>query len=611
MPPPEHAHQAKDRERVFDRLTAVKKLRFLGLDLQDWIKVFFRGNAVVAIVILVLIMVFLFREGAGFFPQHLESLNRYRRDGLEFVDHIKAQVDGHMALGRSLAKARLIQFEHTAGEASRRYDEAETRVDQFIELTRENGKSHDAALRSLPPPPSLTPEETARLDAQLKALPEDEDWPAFMDELDDVLTAKSGQASAGLTQFDAGLKRFRGAVKDLKSLQDELRDAASGLKTRDIVAGHARDERALLLERNQPDKAGAVEVEEIDFGKETEVFRQSIPRHRELSRALRAELEAALGEMPAELAVPEAQKKYQDTRRAFDEYVAAFPGIEESLAGWRYDKKVPAWQSVTAFLTGKHWVTNSYWQDFYGMLPLLTGSVIISLLASLIAIPFGIGAAIFVNQVAGERERNLIKPSIEFIQAIPSVVLGFFGIVVLGELLRTVSGWPLLSWLPFFPIQDRLNMFTAALLLALMAVPTIFTLAEDAINNVPTGFTHASLAVGANKLQTVFRIVIPASLSGIVAAILLGFGRVIGETMVVLLVAGNRIKIPDFTQGFGAVFQPAHTMTGIIAQEMGEVVPGSLHYRALFIVGVVLFFMSLAINAGAQKIVKKYRVSIG
>jgi phosphate transport system permease protein len=144
-----------------------------------------------------------------------------------------------------------------------------------------------------------------------------------------------------------------------------------------------------------------------------------------------------------------------------------------------------------------------------------------------------------------------------------------------------------------------------------MAVPTIFTLAEDALRNVPRGFKEASYALGANRLQTIMRVLVPASLSGIVSAILLGLGRVIGETMVVLLCAGNRIAIPDFSEGLGAFFQPVHTMTGIIAQEMGEVVRGSLHYRALFMVGLVLFVLTLVINYFAQKFVTRYRMSIG
>jgi phosphate transport system permease protein len=160
-------------------------------------------------------------------------------------------------------------------------------------------------------------------------------------------------------------------------------------------------------------------------------------------------------------------------------------------------------------------------------------------------------------------------------------------------------------------MSERLNAFTAGCLLAFMAIPTIFSLAEDALTNVPRHFKEASFALGATRLQTILRVLVPASLSGLISAILLGFGRVIGETMVVLLCAGNRIAIPDFTQGLGAFFQPVHTMTGIIAQEMGEVVPGSIHYRALFMVGIVLFLLALGINYVAQRVVQRYRISIG
>jgi phosphate transport system permease protein len=157
-------------------------------------------------------------------------------------------------------------------------------------------------------------------------------------------------------------------------------------------------------------------------------------------------------------------------------------------------------------------------------------------------------------------------------------------------------------------MQERLTAFTAAALLALMAIPTIFTLAEDALQNVPKALREASLALGATRMQTMIKIILPAALSGITAAVLLGFGRVIGETMVVLLCAGNRIAIPDLSAGLGVAFQPVHTMTGIVAQEMGEVVRGSLHYRALFMVGCLLFLLSLAVNYGAQKIVRRYRL---
>ena len=165
--------------------------------------------------------------------------------------------------------------------------------------------------------------------------------------------------------------------------------------------------------------------------------------------------------------------------------------------------------------------------------------------------------------------------------------------------------------MPGFPYSERLNILTAGCLLALIAVPTIFTLAEDALNNVPRPFKEASMALGATRLQTIIRIIVPASLSGIISAVLLGLGRVIGETMVVLLCAGNRIAIPDFSAGLAVITQPVHTMTGIIAQEMGEVAQGSIHYRALFVVGMLLFVIALVINYLAQKIVNRYRISIG
>ena len=298
-------------------------------------------------------------------------------------------------------------------------------------------------------------------------------------------------------------------------------------------------------------------------------------------------------------------------RRATESLIQSMPATEQSMKNWRYDTPVPAYRAASSFFFGREWLTASFWQDWYGMIPLFVGSLLVSIIALVIAVPLGLSAAIYVSEIASTREKSIIKPCIEFISAIPSVVLGFFGIAILGSALRTLSQLSFLQWIPGFPMSERLNSLTAGCLLALMAVPTIFSLAEDALNNVPRHFKEASYALGANRFQTIARILIPASLSGIISAILLGFGRVIGETMVVLLCAGNRIAIPDFTEGLGAFFQPVHTMTGIIAQEMGEVVNGSIHYRALFMVGIVLFLLSLLINYLAQRIVHRYRTSIG
>jgi phosphate transport system permease protein len=268
-------------------------------------------------------------------------------------------------------------------------------------------------------------------------------------------------------------------------------------------------------------------------------------------------------------------------------------------------------EAITAFVFGRQWLTASFWQDWYGIVPLFTGSLLVAFIALVIAVPMGVCSAIYINQIARPAEQRIVKPCIEFISAIPSVVLGFFGIAVLGQTLRALSQFESLAWIPGFPFSERLNALTAGCLLALIATPTIFTLAEDAINNVPRAFKEASLALGATRLQTIVRIIMPASLSGVISAVLLGLGRVIGETMVVLLCAGNRIQIPDFTKGLAIVTEPVHTMTGIVAQEMGEVVRGSIHYRALFCVGIVLFFLSLLINYVAQKIVRRYKLPGG
>ncbi|MES2310610.1 MAG: phosphate ABC transporter permease subunit PstC, partial [Verrucomicrobiota bacterium] len=244
--------------------------------------------------------------------------------------------------------------------------------------------------------------------------------------------------------------------------------------------------------------------------------------------------------------------------------------IEASTRAWDWQKPIPWYETFTAFVFGRNWLTASFWQDWYGIIPLFTGSAIIAFTSILMAVPFAVGAAIYVNQVATGREQALIKPYIEFVSAVPSVVWGFFGIAVVGQLIRSFSEQSFVSWVSFFPIAERLNVATAACLLAIMAIPTIFSLAEDAMQNVPKAYTEASLALGATKFQTIWIIMIPSALSGIVSAIILGLGRVIGETMVVLLCSGGRIQIPDFSMGLGVLFQPVHTMTGIIAQEMGE-----------------------------------------
>ena len=507
--------------------------------LEKAIRYFFGGNAIVAVVVLGLITIFLFREGFGFFGENLRNLRLYRTAGLEYADIIRAEAEQHSALTRSLNQIRLREFK---GQTQR-------------------GLSNE-------------------------------------------------QAQAALAPFDQFATTFSDAGDELNGLVSDLNDEAMGLKEAFAKQDEIFAEKERLALAGQPKVAARLVVPPVDQAATLATLRASVSTFRLTSSTVAAKLAGLLNNAPR-LTNPAAEKQFRRWKEQVREFVATLPTAYQQLESWDPNRPVPWYRGITAFLFGRDWITASFWQDWYGIRPLLVGSIMVSAVALLFAVPIGVAAAIYVSEIAARGEKRLIKPYIEFISAIPSVVLGFFGIAVVGEAIRAASQSRWLSWVSFFPIAERLNVFTAGCLLALMAIPTIFTLSEDALRNVPRGFKEASYALGANRLQTIGRVLVPASLSGIISAVLLGFGRVIGETMVVLLCAGNRIEIPDFSEGLGAFFQPVHTMTGIIAQEMGEVVRGSIHYRALFMVGLVLFFITLAINYAAQKIVQRYRMSIG
>jgi len=416
-------------------------------------------------------------------------------------------------------------------------------------------------------------------------------------------------ANARLAAFDDFADRVSDAITPVRGMISDLGDTVTDIKTRAQVENDKVIQRTQLLDAGKPAEAAQVKITPLDFAVEIKPVLATLPASRDALRKTAADLRAILADT-AKANLPPAVSARMNTFQAdARDYIDnALPAIERDLVAWNPNKPVPWWTSTGIFFFGRDWITGSFWQDWYGILPLFTGSLLVSLIALVIAVPFGVGAAIYISQIATPREQRFIKPAIEFIAALPSVVLGFFGIAVLGELLRSASQSSLLNWLPGFPIIERLNALTAGCLLALISIPTIFTLAEDALTNVPQSLRHASLAIGASHLQTTLRIITPAALSGIISAVLLGFGRVIGETMVVLLCAGNRATIPDFRAGPAVITQPVHTMTGIIAQEMGEVVRGSVHYRALFAVGMVLFLISLLINYVAQKILRRYRL---
>lgn len=237
------------------------------------------------------------------------------------------------------------------------------------------------------------------------------------------------------------------------------------------------------------------------------------------------------------------------------------------------------------------WVPVSFKQEVFGLIPLITGSLLVTGVATLLMIPFGVFGAIYIAEISSDRERSFLKPFIEILAGIPSVVIGFFGLVVLSPIIKNIFG-----------LNTGLTGLTGAILLALMAVPTVITVSEDAIQSVPRSYREASLALGANRLQTIFRIIVPAALPGIIAAIMLGMGRVIGETMAVLMVTGNAAKMTLNP------FDSVRTMTATIAAEMGEVAFGSLHYQALFWVGIFLLVMTFFLNVVAQRVLRKYQM---
>lgn len=231
---------------------------------------------------------------------------------------------------------------------------------------------------------------------------------------------------------------------------------------------------------------------------------------------------------------------------------------------------------------------------YFGTLPLIAGSVLVTVLSVAIALPLGVATAVFVREVAPAWAREILKPTIETLAGIPSVVLGFFGMTLIAPLVHEVLGAP-----------TGLTAFTGALILAYMALPTIISVAEDALDAVPKGYRDAALAMGATQWQTIWRVVVPAARSGISVAVMLGMGRAIGETMTVMMVTGNAARMP---LSLDSLFRPVRTMTATIAAEMGEVAQGSVHYHALFGIGIILFVLTFLINlVAARSIFKKQR----
>lgn len=241
---------------------------------------------------------------------------------------------------------------------------------------------------------------------------------------------------------------------------------------------------------------------------------------------------------------------------------------------------------VWRFLTGEMWRPSA---DVYGILPLVIGTFLVSLAASVIAIPIGIGCTIYISEIAHPRVRGMLKPAIEILAGIPSVVYGLFGLLILSPYIRDIFG-----------VGSGTNALNGAIMLAIMMIPIMVSLSEDAINAVPRSLREASFALGANRWETMRSVVLPAALSGIVSAIILSIGRAVGETMVVLMCTGNS---PQMT---GNILDSVQAMTSAIAIDVGEVAGGSLHYHVLFAIGMVLFIFTFLINMIADIIAARY-----
>lgn len=253
---------------------------------------------------------------------------------------------------------------------------------------------------------------------------------------------------------------------------------------------------------------------------------------------------------------------------------------------------IPAFREINMaeFFTSKNWDPTSPVKEEYGIVSMIFSTFMVTLGALVIAIPVGIGVSAYLSDVAHWKVREIVKPIIEILAGIPSVVIGFLGIVLFGPAIAKVFG-----------ISHGLNALNGSILLAIMALPTIISISEDSLNAVPRAYAEASLALGASRWQTLIRVRIPAALSGIIAAVMLGMGRAIGETMTVLMATGNA---PAFPKGF---LSSIRTLTSTIAIELGEVPYYTTHYYALFALGLVLFIITFVVNLISDIILHKFQ----
>ena len=344
------------------------------------------------------------------------------------------------------------------------------------------------------------------------------------------------------------------------------------------------DGYTLLVNKDNP-------VNELDAKQIKDIFDEDITNWKQVGGHEEAITLMRFDDLPKLLTPSQLGENYERAAVCIDSLVSADRGIiafvpstfvEKDFNGKILDDHEI---SVSEVFTGKEWFPTATPAPQFGFVPLILGTVWVTVFAILFALPFGLAVSIYMSEVASERMRKVLKPVIELLNGIPSVVYGFFGLIVIVPLLQDVFG---------LPVGE--SGLAGALVLAIMALPTIITVSQDAMMNCPRSQREASLALGATRWQTIYKVVMPYSVSGITSAVVLGIGRAFGETMAVLMVTGNAAVIPL------SITDPLRTIPATIAAELGEAPAGGPHYQSLFLLGVVLFFITLIINSSVEYI---------
>lgn len=351
-------------------------------------------------------------------------------------------------------------------------------------------------------------------------------------------------------------------------------------------------EEGYVLAVNKENPVGRLSPEQI-----MEIFDANITNWKDIDGKDQEILVFRFSDLTQYYTEEELGDEFQYVPEKISELVSKEPGIiaffPEQYQAEAFQGKIISGASIkpSEFFAGTKWYPTATPAPIFGLIPLLLGTLLVSIGAIVIALPFGLAVAIYLAEIANTKTRKFLKPVIELLAGIPSVVYGFFGLVVIVPLIQQTFN---------LPVGE--TAFAGSLVLAIMALPTIITVAEDSMRTTPRAMKEASLALGATQWQTIYKVIIPYSISGITSAVVLGIGRAIGETMAVLMVTGNAAIIPT------SFFEPVRTIPATIAAELGEAPAGGAHYQALFLLGAVLFLITLVLSVAVEYISSKRKI---